>query len=71
MPTNKSGFESVSVPDYLIEEIKEIIKKKPKGLRSHTKGRYVQNAIAEYNDKFKKIIAEQQSRKEHEEIVDK
>ena len=45
---NIKQFISISIPRELVVEIEEIMKKKPEGLKSHTKSGFIREAIWEY-----------------------
>jgi len=49
---NIKQFVSISIPREIINEIEILMKKKPEGLKSHTKTGFVREAIEEYIKKY-------------------
>ena len=71
MSKRGDGFESVSIPKYLIDEIDDLLNQNLEGMRAHTKAGFIQEAIRRHIDYSKDRQSELLSRKDHESVVDK
>lgn len=71
MSGKTKGFESVSVPTYLIKEIEDLLNEWEhiKGLRARTKSGFIQEAIKKHIDYIKLLNIKEKSKKDYLKII--